>query len=82
MISVIAEDPSALTFNIPEGSGVAVPRSLLTVIATDIDGDTITYAINPPSVSCMQLTLYTIVAHTYDIDQSTTTSYKYVIALW
>ena len=62
MVSVTAEDPAALTFNIPEGSGVAVPRSLLAVIATDVDGDAITYAINPPSVSCTQFILYTIVA--------------------
>ena len=47
-----ANDP--LSYSIAEGAGTPVPRPLLSVVASDLDGDTITYAINPASVSdCM-----------------------------
>ena len=56
MVSLIffthtANDP--LSHSIAEGAGTPVPRPLLSVVASDLDGDTITYAINPASVSCM-----------------------------
>ena len=44
-----ADVPSAVTFTVSEGE--AVPRPLVTVEATDVDGDTVTYAIAPASVS-------------------------------
>ena len=33
--------------------GTPVPRPLLTVVASELDGDAITYAIDPPSVSLL-----------------------------
>ena len=47
-----AQDP--LTYTLAEGMGTPVPRPLLTVAASELDGDTITYAIDPSSVSYMQ----------------------------
>lgn len=49
IILYIANDP--LSYSIAEGAGTPVPRPLLSVVASDLDGDTITYAINPASVS-------------------------------
>ena len=48
-----ANDP--LSYSIVEGDGTPVPRPLLSVVASDLDGDTITYAINPASVSMIRL---------------------------
>ena len=44
-----ANDP--LSYSIVEAGGTPVPRPLLSVVASDLDGDTLTYAINPASVS-------------------------------
>lgn len=46
-------DVSALSFTVAEGMGTSVPRLLTTVIATDVDGDTVAYSLTstPPSVS-------------------------------
>lgn len=39
------------SYPIVEGAGTPIPRPLVTVVATDLDEDPITFAINPASVS-------------------------------
>ena len=39
-------------FSIVEGAGTLLPNQLLTVEATDLDGDTVTYAVTSGAVSC------------------------------
>ena len=38
-------------FSIVEGAGTALPNQLLTVEASDLDGDTVTYAVTSGSVN-------------------------------
>ena len=51
----IIADLLTTDFTIAEGAGATVPMVVVSIAASDLDGDTLTYSIDPPSVSQMPI---------------------------